>query len=130
MAPTPLLVLGETLLIGGGGMTVGLVAGGLAIFVAGRIDDHLTAVAAYGSFLTAERFGASGVLAAVSAGLTMGNLGVLAEGRAEFALSAQGRLFVVAFWDFAAFLANSFVFLMIGLALAAVRAGRSARSRS
>jgi monovalent cation:H+ antiporter, CPA1 family len=100
----------------------------LAIFVTGRTDDHLietalTAVAAYGSFLMAEHFGASGVLATVSAGLMMGNLGVLAEDRARFALSAQGRIFVLAFWDFGAFLANSFVFLMIGLALASIRIG-------
>ena len=48
----------------------------------------------------------------------MGNLGVPAESRSKFALSKQGRVFVVAFWEFAAFLANSFVFLLIGLALA------------
>jgi monovalent cation:H+ antiporter, CPA1 family len=35
-------------------------------------------------------------------------------------ISAQGREFVLAFWEFAAFLANTFVFLLIGLALATV----------
>jgi hypothetical protein len=39
----------------------------------------LTAVAAFGSFLIAQHFGASGVLATVAAGMTMGNLGVLGE---------------------------------------------------
>jgi len=123
-APTPVGVLGQTLLIGGGGLAVGLVAGTIAILLAGRTSDHLvetalTAVAAYGSFLTAERIGASGVLATVSAGLLMGNLGVLAKEADRFALSSQGRAFVGEFWEFAAFVANSLVFLLIGLALAA-----------
>ncbi len=123
-APTPLGVLGRTLLIGGGGVAVGLLVAAIAILLAGRTSDHLvetalTAVAAYGSFLTAERIGASGVLATVSAGLLMGNLGVLADEADRFALSSLGRAFVVAFWEFAAFVANSLVFLLIGLALGA-----------
>ena len=66
---------------------VGAAVGGLAIALAGRTDDHLvetalTAVVAYGSFLIAERIGASGVLATVAAGLVMGNLGVLAPSAA------------------------------------------------
>jgi CPA1 family monovalent cation:H+ antiporter len=123
-APTPLGVLGQALLIGGGGVVVGLLAAAVAILLAGRTSDHLvetalTAVAAYGSFLIAERVGASGVLATVSAGLLMGNLGVLADETDRFALTSQGRAFVVAFWEFSAFVANSLVFLLIGLALGA-----------
>jgi CPA1 family monovalent cation:H+ antiporter len=122
-APTALGVLGQTLLIGGGGVAVGLITAGIAIALAGRTSDRLietalTAIAAYGSFLVAERLGASGVLATVSAGLLMGNLGVLANDEDRFALSSQGRAFVVDFWEFAAFVANSLVFLLIGLALA------------
>jgi CPA1 family monovalent cation:H+ antiporter len=127
-APTPVAVVGEALLVGGGGVAVGLVAAAIAILLAGRTKDHLietalTAVAAYGSFLAAERLGASGVLATVSAGLVMGNLGVLANEADRFALSSEGRAFVVAFWEFAAFLANSLVFLLIGLALATTPTG-------
>ena len=48
----------------------------------------------------------------------MGNLGGLAAETGRFALSAQGRQSVVVFWDFAAFVANSLVFLLIGLAMA------------
>ena len=63
---------------------MGLACGGAAIALAGRTSDHLvettlTAVAAYGSFLLAENFHFSGVLATVAAGLLMGNLGVLRE---------------------------------------------------
>jgi CPA1 family monovalent cation:H+ antiporter len=48
------------------------------------------------------------VLATVAAGLLMGNLGVLRESNI---LSPDGRAFVVAAWEFAAFIANSLVFL-------------------
>jgi CPA1 family monovalent cation:H+ antiporter len=120
---TPLAVASGFALIAVGGVACGLVFGGAAIALAGRTDDHLietalTAVAAYGSFLTAEHFGASGVLATVAAGMTMGNLGVLGERQPSLQLSDRGREFVIAFWQFAAFVANSFVFLMIGLSLA------------
>ena len=52
-----------------------------AVAVAGRTTDisvetALTAVAAYGSFLLAEYFNCSGVLATVAAGLLMGNVAV------------------------------------------------------
>jgi CPA1 family monovalent cation:H+ antiporter len=81
------------------------------------VETTVTAVAAYGSFLLAEHFHFSGVLAAVAAGLLMGNLGVLRESE-EQVLSSSGRTFVVAFWNFAAFIANSLVFLLIGLSVA------------
>jgi CPA1 family monovalent cation:H+ antiporter len=114
--------------IAGGGIGLGAVAAGLALLVAGRTQEHtvetaITAVAAYGSFLAAERLGASGVLATVTAGLLLGNLGVLAEPKKVFSLTPQGREFVLAFWEFAAFLANSFVFLLIGQALAHIGLG-------
>ena len=108
----------------GGGIAVGVGSGVAAIAVAGRIDDHLvetalTAVAAYESFYLAEYLHCSGVLATVGAGLAMGNLGLLrADDRSL--LSVQGRAAVEGFWEFAAFLANSFVFLLIGLAVAGI----------
>jgi len=110
-----------------GGVVCGAVCGGAAIVLSGRTDDHLietalTAVAAYGSFLIAEHFGASGVLATVAAGMTMGNIGVLGQRQPGLQFSDRGREFVLAFWEFAAFVANSFVFLMIGLSLARVHA--------
>ena len=78
-------------------------------------------VAAFSSFLIANSAGASGVLATVAAGMTMGNLGVMREtGRLGRAFTSQGRAFLIDFWEFAAFLANSLVFLLIGSALATV----------
>ncbi len=109
----------------GGGILTGLACGGGAVLLAGRTSDHLveaalTAVAAYGSFLLAESLNLSGVLACVCAGLLMGNLGVLREQDEDNILSSQGRAFVIALWEFAAFVANSLVFLLIGLRLAAI----------
>jgi CPA1 family monovalent cation:H+ antiporter len=78
----------------------------------------LTTVAAYGSFLIAESLHLSGVLACVTAGLMMGNFGVLVDDRADTALTARGRVLVLAFWEFAAFIANSLIFLLIGLRVA------------
>jgi CPA1 family monovalent cation:H+ antiporter len=111
-------------LISGGGIAVGLLCGAAAALLAGRTNDQLaetamTTAAAYGSFLIAEHFHVSGVLATVAAGLLMGNIAVH-DGAKLKVLSEQARSFVVAFWDFAAFIANSFVFLMIGIATASI----------
>src|SRR6202022_1824032 len=112
-------------LMTGGGILVGLACGGVAIAIAGRTSGHLveatlTAVAAYGSFLLAENFQFSGVLATVAAGLLMGNLGVLREEENRNIFSPDGRSFVIALWEFAAFIANSLIFLLIGLRVAAI----------
>jgi CPA1 family monovalent cation:H+ antiporter len=108
----------------GGGLVFGSAVGGIATFIAGRITDHLvegalTTVAAYGSFLLAERFSVSGVLASVAAGLVMGNLGILSEDM-NGASPLRSREFVLALWEFIAFIANSLVFLLIGMAVAGI----------
>jgi len=108
--------------IAGGGVAIGLLVGLGAVVIAGTAEDHLvetalTAVAAFGSFLVAARLGASGVLATVTAGIVMGNLGVHGA-RFGLRLTEQGQAFVLEFWEFAAFLANSVVFLLIGSAVA------------
>jgi CPA1 family monovalent cation:H+ antiporter len=79
------------------------------------VQATLTAVAAYGSFLLAENSHFSGVLATVSAGLLMGNLGVLREDENRNIFSAGARSFVIDLWEFGAFIANSLIFLLIGL---------------
>ncbi|HEX5257320.1 MAG TPA: sodium:proton antiporter [Sphingomicrobium sp.] len=99
-----------------GGALVGAVISGLILLLAGRTNDHLveitlTTLAAYGSFLIAERLHASGVLASLTAGLMIGNLGSMG------AISDAGRPHVLAAWEFFAFVANSFVFLLIGIQL-------------
>ena len=110
------------LLTVGGGIFVGIATAGAAVAIAGRTSDHLiestlTTIAAYGSFLLAEHLHFSGVLATVAAGLLTGNLAVLREGE-NSRISAKGREFVLALWEYIAFIANSLVFLLIGLTLA------------
>ena len=123
--PTAAAVSRALILMTGGGILVGIACGGAAIALAGRTSDHLveatlTAVAAYGSFLLAENFHFSGVLATVAAGLLMGNLGVLREDERPKIFSPNGRSFVIGLWEFAAFIANSLIFLLIGLRVAAM----------
>ena len=118
------VAVGRTLaFMTGGGILVGIACGAAAVALAGRTSDHLveatlTAVAAYGSFLLAEHFHFSGVLATVAAGLLMGNLGVLREEENPNISSSSCRSFVIDLWEFGAFIANSLIFLLIGLSLA------------
>lgn len=104
----------------GGGVAAGAAIAALARLLAGRTADHLvetalTAVVAYGSFFFAERIHTSGVLATVTAGLLFGNRALSPE---SSAISERGRTFVLDFWEFIAFLANSLIFLLIGLRVA------------
>lgn len=100
-----------------GGIIIGILVAGAALLVAGRTDDHLveitlTTIAAYGSFLFAEHFHMSGVLAALAAGLVVGNVGW--TGWMGCSISASGREHLISFWEYAAFLSNSIVFILIG----------------
>jgi CPA1 family monovalent cation:H+ antiporter len=73
------------------------------------IEITLTTIAAYGSFLAAEHFHYSGVIATVAAGMLCGNYG------ARVGMSPSTRIAVETFWEYLAFALNSMVFLLIGL---------------
>jgi len=99
--------------IAGGGVLIGIALGMLISQFINRIDDPLvettlTTVLAFGSYLIAESLGVSGVLAVVAAGIVNGNL-------ESTGMSATTRVVVFNFWEYSAFLANSLVFLLIGL---------------
>jgi Na+:H+ antiporter len=97
-----------------GGAAVGLVLGYLVSKVTQRIDEPsieitLTTILAYGSYLAADALHVSGVIAVVMAGLMVGNFGV------QVGMSAQTRVALWSFWEYASFVINSILFLLIGL---------------
>lgn len=115
-AATPMAIAPAFLWTLGGGIAVGLAVGAAILFIAGRTDDPLveitlTTIAAYGSFLLAEHFHASGIISALTAGLLIGSAG-------DRLLSRAGRERVRFAWEYFAFLANSFVFILIGMSMA------------
>lgn len=100
----------------GGGVAVGAVVGLAISGLMHQFDDHLveitlTTVVAFGSFLLAEELGCSGVLSTVTAGVVTGSYG------AKYGMSTRTRLAVEDFWEYAAFVANTIVFLLVGLVL-------------
>ncbi|WP_255149097.1 cation:proton antiporter [Halorarius halobius] len=112
----------EILLSSVGGVVVGFVAGYAVYSVMVNLDDHMTEIVltfilAYGAFLLAEHylpvllgFHVSGVIATVVAGLFIGNRG------AEYAMSPQTKVSIFNSLETAAFLVNTFIFVMIGVA--------------
>jgi CPA1 family monovalent cation:H+ antiporter len=103
------------LTVAGGGTLIGIALGMVVSQIIRRIDDPLvettmTTVLAFGAYVLAEFLDVSGVLAVVAAGIVNGNVG-------PQGMSPTTRVVVFNFWEYAAFVANSFVFLLIGLAI-------------
>jgi monovalent cation:H+ antiporter, CPA1 family len=106
-------IAGTLLLTIGGGALTGAVIGFGFMLLAGRTSDYLveitlTTLAAYGSFFVAEHYGFSGVLAALTAGLVVGNY------RPHGSISESGRHALETIWEYIAFIANSLIFILIG----------------
>lgn len=96
----------------------GVILGGVIGFVASKLtsyfDDHLleimlTTIAAYGSFILAERVHVSPVIAVLLTGFFIGNYG------RKQGMSPNTEVAVDSFWEYAAFVVNSLVFLLIGI---------------
>ncbi len=101
--------------VAGGGVLIGSFLGFIAAQSIRRISDPLvetaiTTILAFSSFLLAEDAHVSGVLAVVMAGLVSGN-GV------PRGMSPTTRVVVNNFWEYIVFLANSILFLIIGLSI-------------
>jgi len=100
----------------GMGVFVGLAVGFAVSWVIHKVDDPmieitLTTIAAYGSFVAAENFHFSGVIATVVAGMLCGNYA------ARTGMSPSTRVAVATFWEYLAFALNSVIFLLIGFAV-------------
>ncbi|MGY8752800.1 MAG: cation:proton antiporter [Phycisphaerales bacterium] len=106
----------EFVKVAGMGIVLGLGFGLVAFWILRRLNDHvlenaITIVLAWGSFIVAEQVGASGVIAVVVAGLIIGNYGT------KLAMSKQTVQTINTFWESVDFLINSIVFLLIGFEL-------------
>ncbi|MHB1131528.1 MAG: Na+/H+ antiporter [Chloroflexota bacterium] len=109
----PLGGVADFVWVSAGGILVGLALGWVVAQIIARVDDYLiettlTTVLAFGSYLVAERLHVSGVLAVVAAGLINGELG-------PAGMSPTTRIVLFNFWEYVAFVANSLIFLLIGL---------------
>lgn len=104
-----------------GGCLAGLAVSWAAEQLHKRVDDPpiettVSLLVPYAAYLLAERLGASGVLAVVTAGL---HLGI----RTPDLLSYKTRLQAGPVWEIVEFLLNGFVFILIGLHLPQVLKG-------
>src|SRR5512133_1486525 len=91
-------LVGQFILVAGGGAVAGLAVGIVVTQIIRRVDDAmieitLTTIAAYGSFVLAENFHVSGVIATVVAGMLCGNYG------RRVAMSPTTRAAVESFWE-------------------------------
>lgn len=107
-------VAGNFFVVVAGGAALGALLGYAASRITSAFDDHLleitlTMVTAYGAFLLADHLKVSPVISVVAAGIVVGNYG------SRSGMSASTRLAVNSFWEYAAFLVNSLLFLLIGL---------------
>ena len=96
--------------------SIGLVAGVVAFRAMHATDDPqlevaISVVAAYGTYLVADAFHESGIIATVVVGLVLGNN----HGTRE--LSERSRQALDTVWEFTAFLLTALVFLLVGFAI-------------
>lgn len=101
--------------VAAGGVIVGVALGWTVVHLLAQIDNYLvettlTTCLAFGAYLIADYFHVSGVLAVVAAGLVFGNL-------SAGIMSPTTQIVVNNFWEYLTFISNSFVFLLIGLAI-------------
>jgi CPA1 family monovalent cation:H+ antiporter len=96
---------------------LGAVAGYAASRILPSVGDHLieislSVVLAYGTYLAADALHQSGVIATAVAGIVLGNYG------RRRGLSPKTEEALDTVWEFVAFLATAFVFLVVGFSIA------------
>lgn len=111
LSPQPILL--KFSVVVGVGVGVGCLIGFGISYLTQRFDlplveQSLTLVSAYGTYLITENLGGSGVIAVVTMGLILGNFG------SRIGMNPRTRVIVSEFWEFLAFFVNSIVFLLIG----------------
>jgi CPA1 family monovalent cation:H+ antiporter len=97
---------------------LGAICGFAASRILPNVGDHLieislSVVLAYGTYLAADALHQSGVIATAVAGIVLGNYG------RRLGLSERTREALDTVWEFVAFLATAFIFLVVGFAISA-----------
>ncbi len=95
---------------------IGALSGFGIAWVLRETDDHLielsfTLVAAYGTYLVADLFHESGIIASVVAGIVLGTYG------RRTGLSSRAEEAIDVVWEFLAFVLTAAAFLLIGIAI-------------
>ncbi len=108
------IVVGEGLWLMLGGLVLGVGVGLLVSRLLRLVDDHLIEMAvtgsvAYGVYLLGVGVHTSGLLAVVGAGLVLGSYG------RRTGMSERTREVAQAVWEFLSYLANSLLFLLLGV---------------
>lgn len=111
--PTLQSLILELIQVVGVGVAVGGLIGFGISYLTQRFDlplveQSLTLVSAYGTYILTEDLGGSGVIGVVTTGLILGNFG------SRIGMNPRTRIIVTEFWEFLAFFVNSIVFLLIG----------------
>ena len=106
-------LLARFLIVVGIGIGVGSAIGFSISYLTQRfnlplVEQSLTLISAYGTYIITENLGGSGVIGVVTTGLILGNFGSL------IGMQPSTRVIVTQFWEFWAFFINSIVFLLIG----------------
>ena len=114
------------LLSGVGGVAIGVAVGIVIAAVRRRLEDPLTEITislltGYAAYLPAEQLGASGVIAAVTAGVWLG-------WQASELTTHTTRIQLAGIWELLQFLLNAFLFVLVGLQLGTVLDSLSGRS--
>jgi CPA1 family monovalent cation:H+ antiporter len=97
-----------------GGVLIGLLLGWIFSQIIRIFDDYpleiaFSALLFFGAFFIAEHFHVSGVIAVVIGGLVFGSYG------AKIGMSETTHTNIHSFWDTITLIANSLIFLMVGL---------------
>jgi CPA1 family monovalent cation:H+ antiporter len=109
----------QFLLVAGVGIIIGIIVGYLFVLAHKKIENNavvetsLTLLAPYVSYLAAEQFHMSGVLAVVTTGLVI-------SWRAPEVFSYHARIRIKGVWETLVFLLHGFVFILIGLQLPSI----------
>src|SRR5262249_21487 len=115
LGPAP---IGSFVVVGAGGIAIGLAIGWLIAHIRTQLSDlpveiTVSLLTPYAAYLPAEVLAASGVLAPVPAGFSLGR-------RSSRIMGSDGRLAARAVWEMLVFLLNGIVFLLVGLQIAAL----------